>query len=953
MQNETNLFDFGWRLRYLHGVTSGQDRSRNNDIKNNSAPNGVLDSTLNYYQNGNGYVYNNYKMTIDEGAFEVMLGLNKLRERTRIVAYLFGGGGISGWQAKINQLDSNGNRYNYALIDNSGGLTSTQNQLEKIYDKSYESNADGNAKYKAHFVPSAGIGLGWQTKRGHYIGLEHRMTFTLTDYADGMVQSGGGFFGGSNDLYHYTGFFIRWMIGTGHSGTTTTTTQHTTDPGGYSNNPPPPPPPPTYTTTVVSPPPPPPPPPGNNKPAIIVNYPNTNPFTTGNNLITITGNVLNVGTRNDITVKVNGFPTQNFAYDAMNKSLSINSTLNAGNNSFYISAVNPYGNDWKSLNVIYDQGSVSPPQNQKPIVTITNPAQNPFTTNQPSITVMGTVTNVGSRNDISAYVNGTANTSFKYDVNTKVISLTTNLISGSNTINFNAANAFGYDTKTQTVNYENGNPPPPAPKPIVTITNPTSNPYQTISSSQTVSAFIQNVTAQGELSVLVNGTPSAFNYDLSSKILTVTNSSLNTGNNIFTVTAANQNGSDTKSVTVIFANKQAGQKPEVVLTSPNPNPFNTKNSSVTVTANVMYVASQQEISVAVNNQPFSGFSYNSSNKQLVINSSLNEGNNSFVITAANQNGSDSKTMTVIYTKKAEPRPIITINTPSSNPFNSSQNNVNVIATVLNVNSKYDIKVMVNNSSYTNFNYAPDSKQVTFSTTLNPGSNSIGITATNTSGSDSKSLTVNVSKPVALPKPQVTITSPSGNPALSANPNITIMAVILNVTDKNNIKITGPNNSVISGFSFDPGRNALNFSSPLNPGDNPFTVAATNAQGSDSKSIVVKYTKKVANDVPPPLSGSEVGAGKKPIVTFIKPNTNPWSFGGGATNTFVATVMNVASKNDITVVLNGVTITNFSFDPATKTVTLTANLPLDKNSSLTITGTNKSGTDTKTLTIIRI
>src|ERR1051326_1926057 len=36
-QNETHLFDLGWRLRYLNGTTSGQDGFRNTDLKNNSA----------------------------------------------------------------------------------------------------------------------------------------------------------------------------------------------------------------------------------------------------------------------------------------------------------------------------------------------------------------------------------------------------------------------------------------------------------------------------------------------------------------------------------------------------------------------------------------------------------------------------------------------------------------------------------------------------------------------------------------------------------------------------------------------------------------------------------------------------------------------------------------------------------------------------------------------------
>ena len=945
MQNETNLFDFGWRLRYLHGVTEGTDGTRNYGIKNNIVLNGTGDSTLNYYKNG-GFVYNNYKMTLDEGAFEVMLGLNRLREKTRIVLYGFGGIGLSGWQTKINQLDGSGMRYAYSGIDSTASAASALNQLNTIRDNSYETAADGNSKYKVHFVPSIGLGLGWQTRRGHYIGFEHRVTFTLTDYTDGIEQAGGGFFGRNNDIYNYTGVFIRWMIGEGSS------SHHTTDPNGYSNNPPPPP---TYTGNPT--PPPhhtdpngysnnPPPPPHPNKPQVIINYPPTDPFTTGNNIITVTASVLNVNSRNEINVKVNGFPTQNFAYDMTTKALTVTSTLNTGNNSFYIMASNPLGSDWKSVNVIYEQGNSNPPMQQKPIITITNPATNPFTTNQNNITVLGTVLNVNSRNDITAYVNNVTDGNFKYDVSTKILSLTTNLNLGTNIIKFSATNMAGSDTKSQTIIYQNNTPPPPPPpaKPIVTITSPEQNPYTSGKSSQTVYATVQNVASSNDITVMVNGSKTTnFSYDSFTKKLMVT-SNLIPGNNIFSVTGINSAGSDSKSVTIIFANHQSEQKPIVTITSPEQNPYNTSKSSQTVYATVQNVASSNDITVVVNGSKTTNFSYDSFTKNLTVTSNLIPGNNIFSVTGTNSAGSDSKSITVIYTKKeALPKPVVTIVSPE-NPFMTGKNYVDVNATVLNVSSKNDITVSVNSSSFTNFNYSTDTKTLTFKANNNPGTNKIMIIATNASGSDSKSLAVNYTVPVELPKPVVTITNPAANPFTSLNQNITITANVYNIGGRNDIKVTGPGGTNISNFTYDLNSKALSIPAALSSGDNAFTIAATNPQGSDSKSVTIKFAKKVAIG-----DGGGISIQPKPVVTFTNPATNPAIVVNPTVN-FTATVLNVKSQNDIKITLNGLPFTNFTYNAATKTVTFTATMPLGANNKIIITATNSAGSDSKTMTV---
>lgn len=949
-QNETNFFDFGWRLRYLHGTMTGLDYKKNTNIQNNVALNATAANPQLNYADSLGYVFNNYKMVVDEGAFEIMIGLNRLREKTRIVLYAFGGIGYSGWQTKMNQLDSLGQRYDYNSIELQNA-SSTLNQLEGLYDDSYESNANGNSKYKGRFVPSVGLGLGWQTRNGHYIGLEHRITFMMTDYGEGIQQAGGGLFGGNNDLYHYGGLYIRWMFGGGqptdkyHSGTGT-------------NYPPPPPPPPGPTvvptqTVAINPPPPPPPPPGNPKPQVTINFPATSPYNTNQKTITVTANVLYVGSRNDITVKVNGYPTPNFAYDAVTKVLTVTSQLNAGNNSFYISAVNPYGNDWKSVNVIQQEGGGH--TTNKPLVTITNPQTDPYNSPTPGVTVTAIAKNVNSKNDISILLNNAAFTNFTFEPNTQTISMPVNLSPGNNTVKITASNPSGSDSKSITLIYQ-AKTLQAGPKPVVTITSPSANPHQTADASQLVQAQLQHVSSENDIQVTLNNQPSsAFSYDpATGKLMITTN--LQTGNNVLTITGKNNNGADSKSITIVYAVKTSIQPgPQVVITQPASSPSTTGNASTTLQAQVLNVQSQQEITVKVNGQPFTAFSFNATSHVLSFNYNLAEGSNTFMISASNGQGSDSKSTVINYVKKTiAPKPTVIITAPAQNPFSTTQPSVKVKATVQNITKKEEVKITVNQSSLTDFTLSPDLRTVTFTANLNLGSNPVTVTVATPAGSDSKSINLVQTKPASLPKPMVTITSPASNPHTSASAGITVQATVMNVTGKGQIVVTGPGSTAITNFQYDPGKNQVIVPVTLVPGDNTITISATNEQGSDSKSVVIKHFVKggtVTDPIGPTKGnvGSGSNVGQKPIVTVIKPADNP-HIAFLPDVAFTVKVEHVPSANNIQVTLNGNSVSNLQYDPETKMLSFSVKMPAGANNFVKIKATNAYGSDEKTVAL---
>ncbi len=739
LENDVSPIDLGWRLRYLHAVAYGQDLGKSTGIANNSVFNGTNDSTLNYFDN-TGYVYQNHKTDIYELSLEFVLGANKLREQTRIYPYIFGGAGLVKAIAKTNQLNNMNMRYNYDSIGGSGNST-TRTQLNNLYDGSYETTAEGSNNPKWKFMPSLGIGLGYQFSKGFSIGIEHKVTWALNDILDGQQWTNANSRSSNNDLYHYSSLWMKFSFG-----------RKPKTPKQVNNTVPPP----VDQTSHVTP------PPAPQKPTVVITNPSTNPYTSGQKYMTITAQVKNINSRNDITFAANGLNTTNFTYDNNSQVFTYAATLATGTNSYVITATTPHGSDSKIATITYRESSstASPP----PIVTITTPAQNPYTTNQAASAISGTVQNVTSKNQIQLTFNGTINNNFTYTESSKTFSFNCNLVQGTNTIKVTATNSVGSDSKTQTIVYQK---PVATPKPIVTITTPSSNPYTSPTSPVSVIATVLNVTSSSEISVKINGvSSSAFTFNSGTKQVSL-NPSLNDGNNSIVITATNQGGEDSKTQTIIYRKPAATPKPVVTITSPAANPYTTSTSLILVTATVLNVTSSSEISVKINGVSSSAFTFNSGTKQVSLNPNLNAGNNSIIITATNQAGEDSKTQTIIYTPvtskggngnsnltqdskdmvstnvhtKISP-PVVTITNPSTAVSNTSSFTYNVESTVLNVSGSNEIIVKVNGTTITNFNYNSQAKKVTFNATLVRGTNTITITGTNSVGTDSKTATIN-------------------------------------------------------------------------------------------------------------------------------------------------------------------------------------------------------------------
>lgn len=823
-QNQTHFFDYAWRFRYLMGTTYGKDHTRSYGIKNNTIFNNPNDSKLNYYQNP-GFLYQNYKMDYHEFSLELLIGLNKLRERTGILAYGWGGIGITGYQTRTDQLDAFGQKYNYTNIDSAGPRTDVLSDLNFMRDHEYETFAEGSKSRNWRFAPSAGIGLGYQFTPVFSMAVEYKTTWPGTDLLDGQQWNNVNGKSGANDHYHYAGLHLSFSISGGKPKEMVKTNEN-----NYSNDP------------------------------VVVN-PNPNP--------------------------VNPNPNP------------INPNNNVG---------------------------------VKPNVFFTDPASGMMNTQVSPVTVTAKVEGVNAASSVVVKINGQQVNNFGFNGATHTITITTPVNFGSNSVEVIGYNNAGNDAATATINYSNPNVYSGAPAPVVTITYPQGNPYTTSQSNTNVSATVLNVNSKSQVAVSINNQNTTnFTYDNYSKVVTF-NAGLVQGMNTVVITATNNAGSDSKFVNINYEKAQNDIRPVVTITSPTISPYNSPNNSASVTATVLNVASKSNISVLVNNTPVNNFSYDVNTKVLNLVGNLTAGSTTVTITATNNAGSDTKSTVLLYKSNSLPKPVVTITNPGTNPYNSSVSSANIAATVTNVSSRNDITIFVNGVQFNGGNYVQHGGQLTFSINLNPGANTVMINASNSAGSDSKSTTLNYSQEVKAPAPIVTITYPTSNPYTSPTANMTLTAVVLNVTSSDYVEVK-VNNVATTAFSFDKKNGQLSLPLSLSSGTTTVSIKGTNNSGSNIKTETINYTA--------------APAALPPVVILNQPSISNSRVGEHLSTT--GNVANATAQSQITVKFNGQVLSssNWSYNPSSGKVIINFTT-VAGNNTIELKATTPGGTDSKSV-----
>lgn len=212
---------FSMRLEYMYGTAKGRTFNQAENFGKNSAwqqysapflDNGGVNSPVRivssrYMWTGNlndrnipfESVYYNYKTKAHDLSLEGVVTLNNIRfhkAKTGFNFYGFAGIGGTIYDTKVNALNANGGKYNFASITPNGVYKSrkdTYKALKNLLDDTYETPAENQGPrrpklFGSTFKPSGTVGAGVAFKLSNRINLaiEDRQTFVKDDLLDGQ-----------------------------------------------------------------------------------------------------------------------------------------------------------------------------------------------------------------------------------------------------------------------------------------------------------------------------------------------------------------------------------------------------------------------------------------------------------------------------------------------------------------------------------------------------------------------------------------------------------------------------------------------------------------------------------------------------------------------------------------------------------------------------------------------
>lgn len=307
-----------------------------------------------------------------------------------------------------------------------------------------------------------------------------------------------------------------------------------------------------------------------------------------------------------------------------------------------------------------------------------------------------------------------------------------------------------------------------------------------------------------------------------------------------------------------------------------------------------------------------------------------------------------------------PAPGIIITYPANN-FISPSDYTTVNATLQHVTSSQQISISQNGFAINHFTYNAYNGTLHFQTFLNVGLNNFVIVATTPGGTASQGLSVNYD-----PVPNFNTTGHN-----TYTNNTTTVTATSTVVTTNTVSAP-PTHTVAPTHSITPTGTVVTHSvTPtisVTPTGTITSVNTSTAVVSESVTptgtVVASHTVTPTISVTPTGTGTTIttattvtsgtstittaGLGKKPIVTFINPNTYQ-SVENLAFSSVNATIQYITNAGQVGVVINGAPFTGFTFNPSTKTVSFTATLVSGYN-TITITGTNAAGSDAQSVVI---
>ncbi len=624
----------------------------------------------------------------------------------------------------------------------------------------------------------------------------------------------------------------------------------------------------------------------------------------------------NVSDRNNMRLLVNGVRQNNFTFTPRTRELSATVTLTEGNNTIRVEAGTPNGNAADEVNVRYRRAAAPP------VVTISFPANN-STTASANMTLRARALNVSKAEQISVTLNGSSVSIFGFNPDTYEITAELTLAEGNNTVRVRATTPDGSDEKSANVVYRRATTPP-----VVTITAPANN-STTASANANLRARVQHVSKAEQISVTLNGNDVGifgFNPTTGEVIAELT---LVEGNNTVRVRATNQDGSDEKSVNIAY---RRATPPVVTITTPENNGSTTR-PDIALRARVQHVTNKNQVTVSLNGSNVSQFNFDLTTGELSADLTLVEGNNTLRVRAVNNDGNDEKSVGIRYRKPAPP--VVTIQSPENNTELES-NVVQVKAVIQNVNSNRGVTFTVNGRNVSLFNN--ENGQFTASAeNLRLGENTITVAAQNADGADQATVTVMYKPKGPDPKPIVKFITPARGGLQVRAAETQIKASVQYVKSAEDIQIDR-NGKPLGEFNYDAKTQELTATVPIEYGANAIRIVATNRTGSDTATTMIFRPEAISRTNPPSVN----------IVSVSQPTLNPMN-PSQSTTTVIAQIRGVETASQITFLVNGEPITDFTFEARTGAFQSTVRINRGSN-TIVLRAENLDGKDEKSRTI---
>jgi hypothetical protein len=667
-----------------------------------------------------------------------------------------------------------------------------------------------------------------------------------------------------------------------------------------------------------------------NPPVVNITNPLSSLYTTTQTTKEIGATVLNVSSAQDIEVTINGNNFNNFSYNDISKHVQLNMNLLEGNNQIVISATNSAGSDNDSKTIIYNKEEVIEP----PHVTFTNPPSSGYIVNSPTFEMVAEVTNVESKSGIEVKFNGTTvnDNLYSFDPNTKEVHFTTNLTGGNNLFQVRGTNTAGTHTAASNVLYEE--PIEECDDPEITFNAPSTSGVTTNDDYYNISAVVNNVAEQSDITLKVNGiTIGSFLFNSTTHIL-IRKIDLMEGNNVVEIIAETECGHVDETVLINYEIPEAPcQSSEVSTINPGGFAYTTSDAVFNFSAAASNIQNMQQLQLMVNGMPIN-FNFDLGTHQVSANVNLNVGGNAIVLIATNDCGLAKKSWQITRQECHEPN--LSLTTSPQNISAPIPNEIlNISGTISDVQSS-DITVQLNGSKV-NFVYNQTNESFNTSINLIEGANNITISATNNCGTRSKEFKVTYEPIVVQTPPTVVIVTPSANPFTTSSANENIVANTTNISTNNQISIT-VNNANVS-FNFDASTETISFNHSLVAGNNEVVIHVSNSDGNASDKTMIIYNEPVV--VQPP------------VVTFFTPSSSPETV-PEASFTFSGEVTNLTSENQLQLVVNGQAFSGQNTTIQNGNLQFNFAVPVNASNSsynVTATGTNSAGTDQAIASII--